>query len=125
MRKLIVVLAWILAVTAWTSPVGAAPDILDKRVSLNLKGVRAAELFPLFASLVDARLDLDYETEAAVDCGLDFKSLPRGVLVGTVELVGCDEGDWYMQHPERCDELRKPARRPNPVWFFPFEEDAI
>jgi hypothetical protein len=66
----------------------------------------------------------DDEREAAIDYGLDFDSLPRGVIVGTVELVGCDEGDWFVKNPQRADELRKPARRANPVWFYPFDEDV-
>lgn len=66
----------------------------------------------------------DYEREAAADFGLDFDALPRGVIVGTVELVGCDDGDWYVKNPQRAVVLRKPTRRANPVWFYPFDEDV-
>lgn len=67
----------------------------------------------------------DSERDEAERFGLDFNALPRGVIVGTVELVGCDDGDWYVKSPERLTQLRKPTRRPNPVWFYPFEEDTV
>jgi hypothetical protein len=31
--------------------------------------------------------------------------LPRGVIVGSVELVGCDGGDWHLRKPERATKL--------------------
>ena len=46
--------------------------------------------------------------------------LPRGVLVGTVELHDCDGGEWYLQKPQREEPLIKPARKAQPVWFNPF-----
>jgi hypothetical protein len=50
--------------------------------------------------------------------------LPRGVLVGTVELwdCTCSEGDyhWHFRNPERATELLKPTRRPLAGWFNPF-----
>ena len=46
--------------------------------------------------------------------------LPRGVLVGTVELHDCDGGDWRLRKPERAKRLLKPKKRPQPVWFYPF-----
>ena len=56
------------------------------------------------------------------DVGID--ELSRGVLVGTVELYRCAEGDeefnWYLRKPERAKRMRKPKRQPQPVWFKPF-----
>lgn len=46
--------------------------------------------------------------------------LPRGVLVGTVELFDCDEGEWHVRNPERLEELVAPTQHPQPVWFKPF-----
>jgi len=46
--------------------------------------------------------------------------LPRGVIIGTVDLHDCDEGDWYLKSPERAKRLRKPVKQPQPVWFKPF-----
>lgn len=59
--------------------------------------------------------------------------LPTGVLVGTVEVVGCT-GElgafkWHLRSPERLAEpLRRPERHPQPAWFYPFcaqEEDRL
>lgn len=53
-------------------------------------------------------------------------SLPTGVIVGTVEIVGCDgsNGDyeWHLANPERLDQPIKPDRHPQPIWFIPFEK---
>ena len=46
--------------------------------------------------------------------------LPRGVIIGTVELHDCDGGEWYLQNPERTTRLRKPKNHPQPAWFNPF-----
>lgn len=46
--------------------------------------------------------------------------LPRGVIIGTVDLHDCDEGEWYLKSPERAKRLRKPTNQPQPVWFKPF-----
>lgn len=47
-------------------------------------------------------------------------SLPRGVIVGTVELYDCDGGDWHIRRPERADRLVRPKNQPQPSWFRPF-----
>jgi hypothetical protein len=57
----------------------------------------------------------DHEIED-VSCG----GLPRGVLVGTVELFDCDGGEWPLRKPERAKRLLKPKNQPQPVWFNPF-----
>jgi hypothetical protein len=46
--------------------------------------------------------------------------LPRGVILGTVDLHDCEEGDWHVKEPERAKTLRKPKNHPQPVWFKPF-----
>jgi hypothetical protein len=46
--------------------------------------------------------------------------LPRGVLVGTVDLYDCDGGKWYVRDPRRASKLVKPKKQPQPVWFNPF-----
>jgi hypothetical protein len=50
--------------------------------------------------------------------------LPTGVLVGTVEIVGCDgqPGDyhWMLARPERLRVPIKPTRMPQPMFFTPF-----
>jgi predicted transcriptional regulator len=71
---------------------------------------------------------------------IDIERLPRGVLVGTVEIVGCrplvrgdsaaagfeiEETDgryaWLLARPERAEVIVKPARHPQPVFFRPFD----
>lgn len=48
--------------------------------------------------------------------------LPRGVLVGTVDLYDCDGGEWHVRDPQRAAKLVKPTNQPQPVWFYPFGE---
>jgi hypothetical protein len=47
-------------------------------------------------------------------------NLPRGVLVGTVDLYDCDGGEWYVCDPRRATKFLKPKNQPQPVWFYPF-----
>ncbi len=67
------------------------------------------------------------EVAWAAKYGLDIDGLPRGVLVGTVELWECheggeddDESEWWLRAPERLLPVVKPERRANPIWFRPF-----
>lgn len=56
--------------------------------------------------------------------GLKPGDLPTGVLVGTVEITNCTgrpgDYEWHLANPERLPELIKPERKPQPVWFKPF-----
>ena len=72
----------------------------------------------IYASL--GRSDPDDEADCQEDHGIDVESLPRGVIVGTVELFDCDGDEWQFRLPERAGELRKPDNHPMPVWFTPF-----
>ena len=51
---------------------------------------------------------------------------PIGVLVGTVEIVGCrekpDEYEWLLANPKRLKNAIKPDNKGQPVWFKPFKE---
>ncbi|WP_218934496.1 ASCH domain-containing protein [Rosistilla ulvae] len=67
----------------------------------------------------DAAEESDWMAEYGIrDVTCD--DLPRGAIVGTVELFDSKEGQWYLCRPERAATLRKPDNRPNPVWFKPF-----
>ena len=57
--------------------------------------------------------------------GVAMNDLPRGLLVGTVEIAGCEgskeEGyAWILENPIRLKEPVKPVKKPQPVWFNPF-----
>ena len=55
---------------------------------------------------------------------LEPGDLPTGVLVGTVEIVGCRktriEYEWDFAKPQRLKRPLKPKNHPQPAWFFPF-----
>ncbi|MHB8390846.1 MAG: ASCH domain-containing protein [Acidobacteriaceae bacterium] len=58
------------------------------------------------------------------DSGFEPRSLPTGVLVGSMVIVGCqgNSGDyaWKLAHPKRLKRKIKPTNQPQPVWFRPF-----
>ena len=76
----------------------------------------------LYASL--GRYNAADEAAWGVEHTIDINALPRGLIVGTVELYGCagayDDWLWRLRLPERLPVPRKPTRRPNPVWFYPW-----
>jgi hypothetical protein len=55
-----------------------------------------------------------------------IEKLPRGTIVGTVEIVGCEydedysQYEWKLAKPKRLKKLLKPKNKPQPVWFKPF-----
>jgi hypothetical protein len=80
-----------------------------------------------------------FADEAILRHGLDRESLPKGVLVGTVELAEsgpADEDDepaacvpaeylegrfaWRLKNPQRLPEPVTPRFLPYGVWFYPF-----
>ena len=50
----------------------------------------------------------------------EVANLPRGVLIGTVELFDCDGGNWHVRKPDRAEKLIPPTKQPQPAWFHPF-----
>lgn len=71
--------------------------------------------------------------------GIEMSSLPRGVLVGTVELVDCrlcraadaaaacvpvdvvqNRYGWVLENPQRLEAPLKPRFLPYGIWFYPF-----
>src|SRR4051812_8123533 len=73
----------------------------------------------IYASL--GRYKLAEENEWAEQYGLDVEGLPRGVIVGTVELYDCYGDEWYLRGAERLAKCYRPTARAQPVWFRPFE----
>ncbi|MBX9653614.1 ASCH domain-containing protein [bacterium] len=51
---------------------------------------------------------------------INCDDLPRGMLIGTVELFDCDGGQWHLRRPERASKLVPPINQPQPIWFYPF-----
>ena len=75
----------------------------------------------IYASL--GRYSVKDESAMMADYGIGDVAcgdLPRGVLVGSVELFDCDGGDWHVRKPERAEKLVQPTKQPQPVWFYPF-----
>ena len=85
------------------------------------------------------RIEQAEEVRIAARFGIDVDGLPRGVLVGTVAIVGClplkqDDSQaacfeiadvdgfygWLLARPQRTEELVKPTRQPQPMFFNPF-----
>jgi hypothetical protein len=78
----------------------------------------------LYATL--NRVSPGVEHDVARKYRLDVEGLPRGVLVGTVEIYGCEpcpEGGfaWLLRKPERLKEPLRPGKAPcSAGFFFPF-----
>jgi hypothetical protein len=75
----------------------------------------------IYASL--GRYGNDEETEMLQEFGItdvEADDLPRGVIIGSVELHDAVKGQWYLRHPQRAEKFVEPVNRPNPVWFYPF-----
>ncbi len=85
------------------------------------------------------RIEPAEEVRIATQFGIDVDGLPRGVLAGTLNIVGClplkeDDGKeacfeitethgfyaWYLARPHRAEELVKPKNQPQPMFFNPF-----
>jgi len=77
--------------------------------------------FLIYASL--GRYSHEEEQEMLEDLDMtdvDMDALPRGVIVGSVELHDSNEGDWHLRDPHKAEKLVEPKNRANPVWFYPF-----
>lgn len=67
--------------------------------------------------------------EVFATANLVWEELPRGLILGSVEITGCELGneffEWQLARPERLATPLKPTRRPQPLFFFPFASDQI
>jgi hypothetical protein len=114
---------------------------------LILRGAKTVEARPrrthkrgervhIYASL--QCIEPEEEARIAAEFGIDIDTLPRGVLVGTVEIVGCEPLEprhsraacfeitestggfgWLLKDPQRADVLKRPDRHPQPSFFEP------
>ena len=105
-----------------------------RSIRVNLRG-----RVHVYAGLGD--VDLEDQRRVRRVYGLDLEGLPRGVLVGTIAIVGCrplmvrdsraaafpvPEGTtyyaWLLESPRRPV---KPKRQPQPVFFRPFRASGV
>jgi hypothetical protein len=72
----------------------------------------------IYASMTPA------DQDAWDEIGLEPGELPTGVIVGTVEVVGCrkvgGKYQWDLAKPIRLKRPLKPQNQPQPAWFNPF-----
>jgi len=61
------------------------------------------------------------------EIGLEPGDLPTGVIVGSVEIVGCRKRrggyTWDLANPQRLRKPLAPERKAQPVFFKPFGDD--
>src|SRR5712691_11082315 len=89
-----------------------------KKIEYRSKPTKIRGLVYVYASMTPGHIG-DFER-------LQLKpgDLPTGVLIGTVEVVGCRDGDdcceWLLADPKRLDEAVRPLNHPQPALFYPF-----
>lgn len=97
-----------------------AEDILrgTKRIEYRSRPTTIRERVYIYASLTPGK------PKAFEAMGAHSGDLPTGVLVGTVEIVGCTgtpgNHQWHLRNPARLRRALEPRNRPLPAWFFPF-----
>jgi hypothetical protein len=89
-----------------------------KRVEYRSRPTHVRGRVYIYAS--KGRFSQREEDEWADEYGLDVDSLPRGVLIGSVELFNCAGGAWHLRNPKRLARALEPHQRPQPTWFRPF-----
>ena len=108
-----------------------------KTIEVRSRRTNLRERVYIYAGL--NRIEPQEEARIADQFGIDVEGLPRGVLVGTVAIVGClplkkDDGEaacfdiadtdgfyaWLLARPQRAEEPVKPTRQPQPMFFNPF-----
>ena len=115
---------------------------------LILRGIKTLEVRtlptsirgPIYLYTSKVLADTPAAQAAAALHGLDVSALPRGVLVGTIEIVDClpcraaDANDaclttdivagklgWRLANPERLPAPLRVRFLPYGVWFYPFK----
>jgi hypothetical protein len=108
-----------------------------KTIEVRSKMTHLRERIYIYAS--QNRFEAEEESRITAQYGIDVGALPRGVLVGTVQIVGsrpvvksdseaaCFEINdgagfyaWVLDRPKRAEVLEKPTRQPQPMFFNPF-----
>jgi hypothetical protein len=108
-----------------------------KTIEVRSRRTNLRERVFIYAGL--NRIEPREEARISARFGVDVDDLPRGVLVGTVAIVGClplkeDDGEaacfdiadtdgfyaWLLARPQRAEVLVKPKNQPQPMFFNPF-----
>jgi hypothetical protein len=108
-----------------------------KTIEVRSRRTNLRERVFIYAAL--NRIEQAEEVRIAAEFSIDVDGLPRGVLVGTVAIVGClhlkqDDSraacceiadidgfyGWLLARPQRTEELVKPKNQPQPMFFNPF-----
>lgn len=114
---------------------------------LILRGLKSIEVRtletnvrgPIYLYTSQAPADIPAARQAAAAHQLDVDSLPRGLIVGTVEIIDCRPGTrqdaaaacvpatvlqgrkaWVLARPQRLAVPVRPRFLPYGVWFYPF-----
>ncbi|HUY34590.1 MAG TPA: ASCH domain-containing protein [Pirellulales bacterium] len=95
----------------------------DKKVEYRDRPTEVRGRIYIYASL--DRWDAEEEADLALEVRYDVADLPRGVLIGTVELVKCIESPdvpttGTSPGPSVCGRRCAPELKPRRVWFHPF-----
>jgi hypothetical protein len=107
-----------------------------KTIEVRSRRTHLRERVHIYAGL--NRIEPQEEARIAQEYGINVNDLPRGVLVGTVQIIGCrdlamsdseaaciqvDAGSgyyaWVLDRPMRAEVLVKPTRQPQPMFFKP------
>lgn len=107
-----------------------ALSIRQPHAEAIMRGVKAVEYRSPPATTIRGRIYVyasestdDIAAEICEEYGLSLAAariLPRGRIVGTVELYGADGDEWYLRAPERLPRPVKPQKRAQPRWFWPW-----
>lgn len=94
-----------------------------------LRGIKRIEYRSRPTRIIGERVYIYASTQPGDDdrfaaLGCSVGELPVGVLVGTVVVSKCDRRNgtyrWHLADPKRLKQLRRPSKKPQPVWFNPF-----
>ncbi len=89
-----------------------------KTIEYRTRATHVRERVYLYASRIPG------PWSAFADAGLKWEELQTGLLLGSVEITGCEWGndsyEWQLARPQRLGKPLKPTQRPQPSFFFPF-----
>ena len=101
-----------------------AEEILMGIKRVEFRGSPTKHRGPIYIYASMGRVEAEQEAEWEREHGISVNGLPRGVVIGTVEIVGCKKDDncfaWQLANPKRLQKPMPPVEKAQPVWFHPF-----